>query len=129
MDSASDVLAMAKPWFKILLAVAMVGVGVLHFVRPKPFIRIVPASLPNPRALVLVSGFFEVAGGLGLLLPATQTFAAWGLVALYIAVFPANVNMAIKKIPLAPGRPISPYLLWLRLPFQAVFILWAWWFT
>jgi len=108
MHSAPDFLATAKPLFKILLAVAMVVVGALHFVRPKPFIRIVPAALPNPRALVLVSGFFEIAGGVGLLLPPTQHVAAWGLIALYVAVFPANVNMAIHRISLHPKRPIPP---------------------
>src|SRR5882672_8951852 len=72
---AVELLDAAKPWLKVLLALTMVGVGVLHFVRPKPFIRIVPAWLPNPRALVLISGFFEIAGGLGLLLPLTQRWA------------------------------------------------------
>ncbi|WP_394830096.1 DoxX family protein [Pendulispora rubella] len=129
MDSASDVLAAAKPWFKILLAVGMVGIGILHFARPKPFIRIVPTWLPNPRALVLVSGFFEIAGGVGLLLPFTQRLAAWGLIVLYVAVFPANVHMAVHRISLDPKRPIPPYLLWLRLPFQLLFIAWAWWFV
>jgi len=102
-----------------------------HFVQPKPFIRIVPAWLHrfNPRALVLVSGFFEIAGGIGLLLPRTQQLAAWGLIALYVAVFPANVNMAVHRISLNPKRPIPTYLLWLRLPFQLLFIAWAWWFV
>jgi len=131
MDHASEWLETAKPWFKILLAVGMVGIGILHFVQPKPFIRIVPAWLHrfNPRALVLVSGFFEIAGGIGLLLPRTQQLAAWGLIALYVAVFPANVNMAVHRISLNPKRPIPTYLLWLRLPFQLLFIAWAWWFV
>ncbi len=124
-----ELLDTAKPWLKVLLSLAMAGVGILHFVRPKPFIRIVPAWLPNARALVLISGFFEIAGGLGLLLPLTQRWAAIGLVALYIAVFPANVNMAVNRISLDPNKPIPPALLWLRLPFQALFIAWAWWFV
>lgn len=113
---------------KWVLAVAMMGVGVLHFVSPKGFERIVPRWLPAPRALVYLSGAAELAGGLGLLIPFTQVWAAWGLIALYVAVFPANVNMAVNDLPL--GRQKLPkWALWARLPLQAVFIAWAWLFT
>ena len=112
-----------------ILALAMVAVGVLHFVRPKLFVRIVPKYLPAPLALVYISGLFEVLGGLGLLIPATRPYAAWGLIALYIAVFPANVYMLTHNISLDPKKPIPRWALWLRLPFQLVFIAWAYWFT
>lgn len=113
---------------KWVLAAAMIFAGVMHFKAPKGFERIVPAWLPNPKALVLVSGVFEVLGGVGLLIPPTQSFAAWGLVALFIAVFPANVNMAIKRLPL--GRTVMPgWALWARLPLQFVLIAWAWTYT
>jgi uncharacterized membrane protein len=113
---------------KWLLATGMIFAGVMHFRAPKGFERIVPAWLPNAKALVLVSGVFEVLGGLGLLVPATQAFAAWGLIALFIAVFPANVNMALKRLPL--GRSALPmWVLWARLPLQAVLIAWAWAYT
>jgi uncharacterized membrane protein len=111
------------------LAIAMVGIGVLHFVRPKPFVRIVPKYLPAPLALVYISGFFEILGGLGLLVPATRPWAAWGLIALYIAVFPANIYMLTHNISLDPKKPIPRWALWLRLPFQLLFIVWAYWFT
>lgn len=111
------------------LAAAMVAVGVLHFVRPKPFVRIVPEYLPAPLMLVYVSGFFEILGGLGLLVPATRVWAAWGLIALYIAVFPANVYMLTENVSLDPNKPIPRWALLLRLPFQLVFIAWAYWFT
>jgi uncharacterized membrane protein len=111
------------------LAIAMVGIGVLHFVRPKPFVRIVPKYLPAPLALVYISGFFEILGGLGLLVPATRPWAAWGLIALYIAVFPANIYMLTDNISLDPKKPIPRWALWLRLPFQLLFIVWAYWFT
>jgi uncharacterized membrane protein len=117
-----------KTALRLLLAVAMVAVGVLHFVNPAGFVRIVPAFLPAPLALVLLSGAAEILGGLGLLVPRTRRLAAWGLIALYLAVFPANVNMAIHQIPLGEA-PVSPLMLWLRLPFQALFIAWAYWFT
>jgi uncharacterized membrane protein len=75
-----------------------------------------------------VSGVFEILGGVGLLVPATQRLAAWGLVALYVAVFPANVNMALHRIPL--GKMEMPvWALWARLPLQGVLIAWAFWFT
>jgi uncharacterized membrane protein len=111
------------------LAAVMVGVGVLHFVQPKPFVRIVPKFLPAPLALVYISGFFEIAGGIGLLIPATRVWAAWGLIALYIAVFPANIYMLTHNISLNPRKPIPRWMLWLRLPFQLMFIAWAYWFT
>lgn len=112
-----------------LLAFAMVAIGTLHFVRPKPFVRIVPKYLPAPLALVYISGFFEILGGLGLLIPGTRSWAAWGLIALYIAVFPANVYMLSHDISLDPRKPIPRWALWLRLPFQFLFIAWAYWFT
>lgn len=112
-----------------VLALAMIGIGILHFVLPKPFVRIVPKSLPAPLALVYISGFFEIAGGVGLLIPATRVAAAWGLIALYIAVFPANVNMLVNNISLDPRKPIPRWMLWARLPFQFVFIGLAYWFT
>ena len=106
----------------------MVGVGSLHFKQPTPFVKIVPKFLPKPLLLVYVSGFFEILGGVGLLIPAVSSWAAWGLVALYIAVFPANVNMAVNGLPMG-DKKLSPFALWARLPLQMVLILWAWWFT
>ena len=113
----------------LLLAAVMIAIGVLHFVRPKPFVRIVPKFLPAPLALVYISGFFEILGGVGLLVPGRRTWAAWGLVALYVAVFPANIYMLTHNISLNPKKPIPRWALWLRLPFQFLFIAWAYWFT
>jgi len=114
--------------FKLLLAAAMIFAGVLHFASPKGFVRIVPRWLPAPAALVAVSGACEIAGGVGLLVPATQKLAAWGLIALYVAVFPANVNMALHRIPLG-RKPTPTWMLWARLPLQAVLIGWAYVYT
>ena len=102
----------------------MIATGILHFVSPDKFAKIVPDWLPAPRVLVLVSGAFEIAGGLGLLVKQTRTAAAWGLAALFAAVFPANVNMALHKI-----YTDNPWILWGRLPFQGVLIAWAYWLT
>jgi uncharacterized membrane protein len=106
----------------------MVGVGIMHFVQPAQFAAIVPKALPAPLLLVYISGVAEILGGVGVQLPATRRLAAWGLIALYVAVFPANINMAINHLPLG-DRPVSPAFLWARLPLQLVLIYWAWRYT
>ena len=106
----------------------MVTVGILHFVRPSGFVKIVPGWLPAPLLLVYVSGLFEMAGGLGLLVARFHRAAAWGLIALYVAVFPANINMAVNDIQ-PEGGHIPEALLWLRLPFQLLFVGLAWWLS
>ena len=113
---------------KWLLAIVMTFAGVMHFVAPRGYVKIMPKFIPAPEAMVAISGVFEVLGGVGLLIPATQIYAAWGLIALFVAVFPANVNMASHKIPLGK-KPVPTWALWARLPLQAVFIGWAWLFT
>lgn len=112
---------------RVLLAIAMTSIGAAHFVSPAPFVRMMPSFLPAPLALVYVSGVFEILGGLGLLVPRARRAASLGLVALYVAVFPANVNMAVNHVSLDGVTEIPPALLWLRLPFQALFIAWALW--
>jgi uncharacterized membrane protein len=107
-----------------MLTIFMVGAGVNHFLSPEPYVGMVPAALPAPLTLVYVSGVAEILGGLGLILPATRRVAAWGLVALLIAVFPANLNMAINHLPLGT-RELPSWALWGRLPLQLVLIWWA----
>lgn len=117
-----------KETLRGILAVCMVIAGVLHFAQPDPFIRIVPDFLPAPAALVYISGVIEILLGVGLLFPATRRLSAWGLVALFIAVFPANLNMAINHIKIA-GIPDAWWFQAIRLPFQFVLIAWAYWYT
>ena len=117
-----------KEILRVILSVAIIVVGITHFTTPIPFVRIVPPQFPNPLALVYVSGFFEILGGIGLLIPVVSVAAAWGLIALFVAVFPANINMAVNQIAIE-GVPHQPVLYWVRLPFQAVLIAWAWWYT
>jgi uncharacterized membrane protein len=107
----------------------MIAIGVDHFANPAPFVRIVPAYLPYPAALVAISGFFEVLGGIGVLIPWTRRAAAWGLIALYVAVFPANINMAMNHVQLTPDGALPVWAMWARLPFQALFIACAAWLT
>jgi uncharacterized membrane protein len=112
----------------ILLGVLMIAAGAMHFVAPRVYVRIVPRWLPRPGLLVAVSGMCEMLGGLGLLIPLTRTWAAWSLVALFVAVFPANVNMAVNRIGFG-RKPWPVWALWARLPLQAVLVAWAAWFT
>ncbi|CAA9392522.1 hypothetical protein AVDCRST_MAG94-5470 [uncultured Leptolyngbya sp.] len=117
-----------KHYLRIVLSLSMVIAGTLHFAKPAPFVKIVPDLLPYPLALVYISGFFEILGGVGLLIPPVSQAAAWGLIALFIAVFPANINMAIHNIQFE-GIPQNQFLYWARLPFQAVLVAWGWWLT
>ena len=118
----------AKTAFRWLLTAVMVGAGLNHFREPDTYIAMIPDALPAKATLVYISGVAEILGGLGLILPATRKLAAWGLIALLVAVFPANVNMAINGLPLG-ATELPAWALWARLPLQAVFIAWAWWFT
>jgi uncharacterized membrane protein len=110
---------------KCVFAMLFLTAGAGHFVSPGSFVKIVPRSLPFPRELVLASGVFEVALGLLLLIPSTTRLAAWGLIALLIAVFPANIYMYQHRELFG----VSPLVLLLRLPFQGILILWAWVYT
>jgi uncharacterized membrane protein len=108
----------------VVLAAIFVVSGVLHFVIPRAYMSIMPPWLPAHRALVLVSGAAEIAGALGILHPATRVAAGWGLIALLIAVFPANVQMLLD----AHARHAS--MLWqvalaARLPLQPLLIVWV----
>lgn len=96
--------------------------GIGHFVATDIYMKIMPPYLPYHRALVLLSGVFGVALGLLLVVPLTSYIAAWGLIALLIAVFPANLYMFQHPEKFAP----SPTLFPLRMPLQGVLILWAW---
>lgn len=111
---------------KILFALFFVAAGVNHFINPAFYLNIMPPYLPWHYALVIVSGVAEVVLGVGLLIPKTSRYAAWGLILLLIAIFPANIHMATHP-ELYPNIP--PIALWLRLPLQLLLILWAYWYT
>lgn len=109
-----------------LLGVFFVVAGVGHFLRPDLYVRIMPPYLPWHLELVYLSGACEVALGGLVLIPRCASAAAWGLIALLIAVFPANVHMALNAHLYPEFRP---GVLWARLPLQGVFIAWAYWYT
>jgi uncharacterized membrane protein len=104
------------------VAAFFVAAGALHFVAPRPYERVMPSALAAHRALVYASGAAEIAGGLGALHPRTRRAAGLWLAATLVAVFPANVNMAVNADRFAP---IPTPLLWLRLPLQALLIGWV----
>ncbi|MCC3153417.1 DoxX family protein [Hymenobacter sp. BT770] len=104
------------------LALLFVLAGTWHFVHPGTYLAIMLPQLPQPLALVYVSGVFEVLGGVGLLLHRTRRLAGWGLLALLVAVFPANLYMALIHEKLGvPG-----WVAWGRLPLQLPLMWWVW---
>ena len=108
----------------ILMAYFYISVGIKHFTEPEWFLQIYPPFLPFGLAAVYVSGFFEVLFGIMLLIPKTRYYAGWGLIALLIAVFPANIYLAYTN---GAAMDISAAVAWGRLPFQALFIALAYW--
>lgn len=111
-----------RPWLSYLLAALFVGAGLLHFLKPEAYLRVMPPYLPAPGLLVALSGAAEVAGGLGLLWPATRRAAGWGLLALLLAVFPANVYM----LQIHEQLHLPAWALWVRLPLQPL-LMWGVW--
>ena len=108
------------------LSAFFVVAGVNHFVNPDFYVAMMPPYLPAYLALVNVSGVFEILGGFLVLVPRVRAVAGWGVVVLLLAIFPANVHMALSP-ELFPAR--SAVALYVRLPFQALFIAWAYWAT
>lgn len=111
--------------FRWLAALFFVVAGLNHFRQPEIYLGMMPPFLPWPEVLNYISGVVEVLGGLGLLSASTRRLAAWGLLALLVAVFPANIYVALEGR--MPGLDVSPLTLWLRLPFQFLFMAWVWW--
>ena len=107
----------------IVLGVTFLFAGAMHFVIPRQYVAIMPDYLPAHRELVYASGLAEMAGGAGVLAERTRRSAGWWLIATLVAVFPANVNMALHTDRFAR---IPPAALWARLPVQALFIRWVW---
>ncbi|MFC5971197.1 DoxX-like family protein [Halomarina salina] len=107
--------------------------GVLHFVAPKVYARIVPPQFPRPVALVYLSGVAEIVLGVGVLVRRTRQRSAWGVMALLVAVFPANVYMATNDLAsgAVPDRygSVARLAAWVRLPLQGVLLFWAWLYT
>ena len=113
-------------WF---MGIFYVLAGVAHFVRTDAYMPMMPPYLPAHRELVLLSGVAEVVLGLAVLAPQTRRLAAWGIILLLIAIFPANLHIAMHDVPLFGATHGAGIWNWVRLPFQGVLIAWAWWYT
>lgn len=118
----------ARTFWRGLLALFFVIAGALHFILMPRYVSVMPPWLPWARVLVMSSGLCEIAGGLGVLWPATRRWAGYGLIALCVAVLPANVQMLINEqaVPAAFASSLWLALLWLRLPLQGLLIFWIW---
>ena len=114
-----------------VMAACYVVAGFNHLLNPAFYVAIIPPGLPDPTWLNVLSGLAEIVLGVFVLEPRVRVFAAWGIVALLFAVFPANVYVALENVGLPDGKPGTgnPLLNWARLPFQGLFVLWAWWYT
>ena len=110
---------------RALISLLFVAGGLNHFRSSALYAEIMPPYLPFPLALVYLSGVAEIAGGVGVAIPKTRRAASWGLLALLLAIFPANVYMATNKI-VPGGYQIPDALLWARLPLQFVLMYWVW---
>jgi uncharacterized membrane protein len=118
-------MAMMKRLLRWVLAVFFILAGLNHFYMPAVYLGMLPRWMPWPAGLIAVSGACEILGGIGVLVAPLRRAAGWGLIALLVAVFPANLHAAM--VGHIPGLGASPALLWIRLPFQAVFIAWVAW--
>jgi uncharacterized membrane protein len=114
-----------RAFARAALALFFVVAGANHFWNTRFYVRIMPPYVPYHEAAVYLSGVLEILGGLAVLHPATRRLAGIGLILLLIAIFPANIHMALNHIPRSSPR----WLLWLRLPVQFLFIAWVWWTT
>ena len=119
-------LQLPKGWWRKLillgLAAFFINVGVDHFVNPDFYLDIMPPAFPLHAEAVYISGFFEVLGGISVLVPRLRKIAGWGLFALLVAVYPANIYMALNP-EIFPDIPVT--LLYIRLAFQFLFFYWA----
>lgn len=109
-----------------LIGFIFVLAGILHFLKPDMYVKIMPDYIPWHRAMVYISGAAEISGGIGMLISELRYAAAIGLILLLLAVFPANVDMAVKAYK-KYGMTGYTCILIFRLPLQFVLIYWVYW--
>ncbi len=119
-----NLASVARKFSILMIGVLFVLAGVNHFVQPAFYTRIMPPYLPAHLTLVYVSGFFEILAGLGIFARQMRRAAGWGLIALLVAVFPANLHMALNADQFAS---LPFWALVARLPLQFALIAWVWW--
>ena len=118
--------APVKSALRWLMAAFYVWAGINHFLRPDFYLRLMPPYIPLHSELVAITGVIEIALGVLVAIPRTASLAAWGIILMLIAFLPVHVHMLVNN-QLYPEAPTS--VLWLRFPIQALFILWAYWYT
>lgn len=121
----------AKQILLWVMSAFYVFAGFNHLMNPELYLAIMPPGLPHPEWLNVLSGLAEIVLGVFVLEPRVRVLAAWGIIALLIAVFPANVYVAAENIGLPGGEPGTgnAFANTVRLPLQAVLVVWAWWYT
>jgi uncharacterized membrane protein len=122
-------MSLTKRVLLYVMAAFYIFAGVMHFLRPEFYRPMMPPYLPWHDFLIFLSGVAEVGLGAAVLVPSIRKPAAWGIILLLIAIFPANVHIALYNVPVFNNPEGAGLLNWVRLPFQAVLILWAWWYT
>lgn len=109
---------------RIAAVIMFIQVGIMHLLKPESFTYMIEGLLPMPKTLIIVSGITEILLGIGLLWSKTRKWAAWLLIVQLIAMFPANINVALNQLPAPGGLPSSPWYVWSRLIFQPIYIYW-----
>ena len=116
-----------KSVLRYVLGILFVLAGINHFVSPEFYIPIMPDYLPWHEELVFLSGVAEIVAGILVAIPATQRIGAWAIIAILVAVFPANIHMAMNPEEFS-GYAASTAL-YIRLPIQLIPAIWAYWYT
>lgn len=126
----SSVTLILRTLLRLLLAALFLAAGTIHLRVPELFLPVMPPGIPFPIPCIILSGIFELLGGLGLLVPLRpiQFLTGWGLTLLLVAVFPANIYMAVANIQVH-GFPPQPWMGWARLPLQPLLIVAVLWVT
>lgn len=112
---------------RIAAAVMFIMIGGMHLAKPGSLTYMIDGMLPFPLFLVIFTGVLEIVLGAGLLWPSTRIISAWALIILLIAMFPANIRVAVLELPAPGGLPAKAWYTWSRLLFQPVYIWWIWW--
>lgn len=122
-------MSLVKTILLYVMAAFYMFAGVMHFLRPEFYQPMMPPYLPWHGFLIFLSGVAELGLGAAVLVPSLRKLAAWGIILLLIAIFPANIHIALYNVPVFGNAEGAGIWNWVRLPFQGVLILWAWWYT
>ncbi|MCC5941874.1 MAG: DoxX family membrane protein [Balneolaceae bacterium] len=124
----ADISSFKHFWDAARLAavIVFVQVGIMHLSSPEELVYMIEGFMPFPYELVILTGITEIVLALGLLWRRTRKIAAWLLMVQLVAMFPANIYVAVMELPAPGGLPASPWYTWPRLLFQPVFIWWIW---